>query len=194
MIYSRIGFRNGGPPFVGLDPTSPFGANVIGSANATFANTAVTGLAPEAGFSSAKNDIEVIKTVSLPLDHLLAHPLKPSPLRKRYDATMYNDLLAILTAARIDTVVLSGVRSSCVSSSLRSPLTGRSPQAAPLSSSGVILSTAYTLFDSGFKVYVLKDVTYDAVNATQQAIMAPDGILAKLPANVITLADALQMI
>lgn len=58
----------------------------------------------------------------------------------------------------------------------------------------MILSTSYALFDAGFKVYVLKDVTYDAIEATQQAIMAEDGILAKLPAQVLTLAEALTML
>lgn len=63
LIFSRIAFRNSGPPYIGLDPLSPFGKNVIGSNNVTFANEMATGLAPEVGFVEGSSDIEVIKTV-----------------------------------------------------------------------------------------------------------------------------------
>ena len=57
---------------------------------------------------------------------------------------------------------------------------------------GVVLSTAYTFFDAGFNVYVIEEATIDPVKSTQAAIVGEDGILAKLPATIISLDDAIS--
>jgi hypothetical protein len=58
--------------------------------------------------------------------------------------------------------------------------------------SGVVLSTAYRLFDLNYKVYVISNNTIESAPNTagiDQAIK--QGIIPKLPANVITLEQAL---
>ena len=59
--------------------------------------------------------------------------------------------------------------------------------------SGVILSSTYALFDKNYKVYVIGDNVIESPGenapATDAAIKT--GIIPKLPANVITLKQAL---
>ncbi|RDW61826.1 cysteine hydrolase [Aspergillus mulundensis] len=90
-------------------------------------------------------------------------------LRKsRYYAGDGNSLEEILRTQRVDTVVLSGIRSS-----------------------GVILSTAYRLFDLDYNVYVISDTTIEpGAPDIQSTIM--EGILPGLPVTVLTLEQALR--
>lgn len=57
--------------------------------------------------------------------------------------------------------------------------------------SGVILSTAYRLFDLNYNVFVISDNVIESApdNGINKAIL--EGIIPKLPANVISLQQAL---
>lgn len=59
--------------------------------------------------------------------------------------------------------------------------------------SGVILSSAYRLFDINYKVYVIGDNVLETPGDNAPAIDAAikTGVIPKLPANVITLKQAL---
>ena len=105
-IFTRIYFSNARKPEV--KPGSGF-ASV--SAPLTTANATATQVYPAFRVDEAAGDVVLQKT--------------------RYYAGTGNALEAILRAQGIDTVILSGVRTS-----------------------GVILSTAYRLFDLDYKVYV----------------------------------------
>ncbi|KAF4554983.1 Hypothetical protein D9617_3g020520 [Elsinoe fawcettii] len=87
----------------------------------------------------------------------------------RYYAGAGNALEEILSSQGIDTVVLSGIRTS-----------------------GVIISTAYRLFDLDYKVYVIANNTIESPPDTPDInnnILS--GILPKLPVDVITIEQAL---
>ncbi|KAF2089026.1 Isochorismatase hydrolase [Saccharata proteae CBS 121410] len=90
--------------------------------------------------------------------------------KARYYAGTANALEQILRAQSIDTVILSGIRTS-----------------------GVILSTTYRLFDLDYKVYVISDNVieneHDGVE-TNRVIL--ENIIPDLPASVITLEEALE--
>ncbi|KAK4920872.1 hypothetical protein LTR49_011594 [Elasticomyces elasticus] len=80
-----------------------------------------------------------------------------------------NGLEEILRAQQIDTVILSGIRTS-----------------------GVILSTAYRLFDLDYKVYVIANNTIETPpNTPDINTNILEGILPKLPIDVITIEQAL---
>ncbi|KAI7061637.1 hypothetical protein KC339_g16757, partial [Hortaea werneckii] len=87
-----------------------------------------------------------------------------------YSADAGNSLEQILHAQRINTVVLSGIRTG-----------------------GVVASTAYRLFDLGYKVYIIANNTIEVGdrgsddNAAFLSVALP-----KLPVDIITLDQALQ--
>ncbi|KAL8286904.1 hypothetical protein RQP46_003910 [Phenoliferia psychrophenolica] len=145
-IFTRIYFSTPQKPEVG--PNAPFGAAVGGLGNVTAAN-AITEVWP--AFNVTKNvDVVLQKT--------------------RYYAGAGNGLEEILRTQGIDTVVLSGTRTS-----------------------GVIISTAYRLFDLDYKVYIISDNVIEAVSDPlhiNKAIL--EGAIPKLPANVITLDQAMR--
>lgn len=92
----------------------------------------------------------------------------------RYSAVDFNDALITLRSQNISTVVLSGIRVT-----------------------GVILASIYPLFDQNFQVYVISNNTAEPGNNTasiKQAILGPNGAIPKLPANVISLEQALRAI
>lgn len=146
-LWTRIYFSNSQQPEIG--PNSPF--------------RKVAGALPDNG------------TESSPATQIY-HAFTPLPdydviLRKsRYYAGDGNSLEEILSSQGIDTVILSGIRTS-----------------------GVILSTAYRLFDLNYNVYVISNNTIESAPDTpgiDAAIL--EGILPKLPANVITIEQALS--
>lgn len=144
-IFTRIYFSNTHRPELGLGV--PFSAAVAGLGNAT-SSSPQSQLYP-AFVPLPDYDVVVQKT--------------------RYEATIGNTILEILYSNQIDTVILSGIRTS-----------------------GVILSTAYRLFDLNFNVYVIGNNSIETPPDTpgiDQAIK--QGIIPKLPANVITLEQAI---
>ncbi|KAK5136609.1 hypothetical protein LTR08_002623 [Meristemomyces frigidus] len=143
-IFTRIYFTNSHKPEIG--PTTPFGK--VGGALGT-ANESDTMIYPAFHVDEAAGDAVLQKT--------------------RYYAGAGNGLEEILRAQHIDTVILSGIRTS-----------------------GVILNTAYRLFNLDYNVYVI------ANNTIETAPNDPDintnilaGILPKIPVNVITIEQAL---
>lgn len=88
--------------------------------------------------------------------------------KARYYAGTANQLELILRAQGIDTVILSGLRTG-----------------------GVMLATAYHLFDLDYKVYVIANNTIEPSDplAVNQNIL--QGILPGLPANVISIEQAI---
>ncbi|KAK5121764.1 hypothetical protein LTR85_004639 [Meristemomyces frigidus] len=143
-IFTRIYFSNAHKPELG--PLTPFAA--VGGALGT-ANSSETMLYPAFHVDEAAGDTVLQKT--------------------RYYAGAGNGLEEILRAQQIDTVVLSGIRTS-----------------------GVILSTAYRLFDLDYNVYVIANNTIETppnnpdINTN---ILA--GILPKIPVDVITIEQAM---
>ena len=146
-LWTRIYFSNSQQPEIG--PNSPF--------------RKVAGSLPNNG------------TESSPATQIY-HAFSPLPnydviLRKsRYYAGDGNSLEEILSSQGIDTVILSGIRTS-----------------------GVILSTVYRLFDLNYNVYVISNNTIESAPDTpgiDAAIL--EGIIPKLPANVITIEQALS--
>ncbi|KAI7077034.1 hypothetical protein KC352_g41913, partial [Hortaea werneckii] len=89
--------------------------------------------------------------------------------KTRYYAGFGNSLEEILRAQQIDTVVLSGIRTT-----------------------GVVVNTAYQLFNLDYNVYIIANNTIEtppddpAINYNLLA-----GALPKVPVNVITLDQAL---
>ncbi|KAK4695173.1 hypothetical protein P7C70_g8602, partial [Phenoliferia sp. Uapishka_3] len=144
-FFSRIYFSTVGQPEIG--PTTPFGAVAKGLGNVTAVN-ASTEIWP--AFKVAKGDVVIQKA--------------------RYYAGAGNQLEEILRAQKIDTVVLSGIRTS-----------------------GVIITTALRLFDLDYKVFVIADnVIETAPNTAGIHAAILEGILPKLPATIISLKQALQ--
>ncbi|GAB7361704.1 hypothetical protein MBLNU230_g1751t1 [Neophaeotheca triangularis] len=143
-LWTRIYFANADKPEVG--PSSPFAA-VASSLQPGTQDDNNTMIYP--AFEVAEEDVVLQKF--------------------RYYAGWENALETILRAQQIDTVVLSGIRTS-----------------------GVILNTAYRLFNLDYTVYVVANNTIETppdspgINA---AIL--EGIIPKLPADVITLDQAL---
>ncbi|KAI1338960.1 Isochorismatase-like protein [Xylariaceae sp. FL0016] len=89
--------------------------------------------------------------------------------KTRYYAGTGNQLEVILRAQQIDTVILSGIRTS-----------------------GVVLSTAYRLFDIDYKVYVIANNTIETPPMGPEVNTAIlEGVIPKLPADVITLEQAI---
>ncbi|KAJ5716233.1 cysteine hydrolase family protein [Penicillium malachiteum] len=90
--------------------------------------------------------------------------------KTRYYAGTDNTLVQILRNQKIDTVVLSGVRTS-----------------------GVILATALQLFDLDFNVYVIANNTIETgTDATSINNVILQSILPKMPLNVITVEQAID--
>ncbi|KAF2094864.1 Isochorismatase hydrolase [Rhizodiscina lignyota] len=148
-IFTRIFFSNARRPEVG--PNAPFAKTIAGLGNAT-ADNPITEVFPAFTVDEAGGDVVLQKA--------------------RFYAGAGNALEEILKTQGIDTVILSGIRTS-----------------------GVILSTAYHLFDLDYKVYVIANNTIESPPDTpgiNDAILA--GIIPKLPANVITLDQALAAI
>ena len=64
-----------------------------------------------------------------------------------------------------------------------------------LRTSGVVLSTAYRLYDLDFEVVVVSDCTLEtpvgnSSDVVQEAILGTDGILSKLGVSVVSLEEA----
>lgn len=94
-------------------------------------------------------------------------------VKTRYYAGAGNQLEIILKAQGITTVVLTGLRTS-----------------------GVILDTAYRLYDMDFNVYVVKDCSFEtpagaASEAIQSAILGAGGVVEKMGGTVVSLKEAL---
>ncbi|KAK3117010.1 hypothetical protein LTR53_002031 [Teratosphaeriaceae sp. CCFEE 6253] len=143
-IFTRIYFSNSHKPEIG--PASPFAQ--VGGALGT-ASSNLTEIYPAFYVNDTAGDVVLQKT--------------------RYYAGAGNGLEEILRAQQIDTVILSGIRTS-----------------------GVILSTAYRLFDLDYKVYVIANNTIESPpNTPDINTNILEGILPKLPVNVITLEQAL---
>lgn len=143
-IYTRIYFSSDQRPEIG--PDTPFGAVVDGLGNITASSK--EGQVYPAFKHGNKNDVELQKT--------------------RYYAGANNGLELILSSQQIDTVILSGIRTS-----------------------GVIVSTAYRLFDLNYNVYVISD---NVIETPPSGDLVNEGVLtaiSKLPANVITLDQAI---
>ncbi|KAI5363281.1 Putative isochorismatase [Septoria linicola] len=143
-IFTRIFFSNARQPEIG--PKSPF-AQVASSLGTS--NDSNTFIYPAFRVNEAAGDVVLQKT--------------------RYYAGAGNGLEEILRAQQIDTVVLSGIRTS-----------------------GVILNTAYQLFNLDYKVYVIANNTIETPPSgpgVNSAIL--EGVIPKLPADVITLEQAL---
>ncbi|GAB7347213.1 hypothetical protein MBLNU459_g3319t1 [Dothideomycetes sp. NU459] len=151
QIFTRIYFQPGHPE---VGPTSPFRIPA----------------------APLLNDTETVGAASQLYPAFKANPLgyangtsRDVVLQKtRYDATYANQMVEILIAQKIDTVIISGIRTS-----------------------GVVLSTAYTLFDLDFNVYVISNNSIETPSnapGIDGAIKA--GILPKLPVNVITIDQA----
>ncbi|KAI1267973.1 cysteine hydrolase family protein [Xylariaceae sp. FL1019] len=93
--------------------------------------------------------------------------------KTRFDASYASQLLQILAAQNIDTVVISGIKTS-----------------------GVILSTVYTLFDLDYHIYVISNNTIQSPTDEQANAPAIDlaikgGILPNLSVDVINIDQAL---
>jgi len=143
-IFTRIYFSNSHKPEIG--PASPFAQ--VGGALGT-ASSNLTEIYPAFTVDEAAGDVVLQKS--------------------RYYAGAGNGLEEILRAQQIDTVILSGIRTS-----------------------GVILSTAYRLFDLDYNVYVIANNTIETPSdapGINAAIL--EGVIPKLPANVITIEQAL---
>ncbi|XHG08638.1 hypothetical protein AWENTII_011731 [Aspergillus wentii] len=90
-------------------------------------------------------------------------------LRKsRYYAGDGNSLEEILRTQKVDTVILSGIRTS-----------------------GVVLSTAYRLFDLDYNVYVISDNTIEPKDSEINDFIL-EKILPKMPVKVISLNQAIN--
>jgi len=143
-IFTRIFFSNSARPEIG--PGSPFAAAAAALGNVT-SSSPQSELFP--AFVPTGNDVVLQKV--------------------RYYAGEGNPLEDILSSQEIDTVILSGVRTS-----------------------GVVLSTAYRLFDMNFKVFVISNNTIESPSDEPGIDAAiKEGIIPKLPADVITLEQAI---
>jgi len=144
-IYTRIYFSTPQRPEIG--PNTPFGAVAAGLGNIT--SSSVEGQIYPAFKHGNADDVQLQKT--------------------RYYAGAGNGLEEILSSQGIDTVILSGIRTS-----------------------GVIISTAMRLFDLNYKVYVIADNVIETGPdmGINQAIL--EGVLPKLPVSgVISLEQAI---
>ncbi|KAH9908314.1 Isochorismatase-like protein [Xylariomycetidae sp. FL2044] len=143
-IFTRIYFSNFRKPELG--PNTPF-AQVAGALGTSSDN--LTQIYPDFHVDAAAGDVVLEKV--------------------RYYAGAGNPLEIILRAQGIDTVILSGIRTS-----------------------GVILSTVYQLFDLDYKVYVIANNTIEPPPKGPEINTAIlEGIIPKLPADVITIEQAL---
>lgn len=143
-IFTRIYFSTPKRPEIG--PHTPFGAVAAQLGNVT-SSSPITEIWPAFKHGNV-NDVVLQKT--------------------RYYAGAGNGLEEILSSQEIDTVILSGIRTS-----------------------GVILSTAYRLFDLNYKVYVIADNVIETPPDDGIAAAILTGIIPKLPADVITLDQAI---
>jgi len=143
-LFTRIYFSNTLRPEIG--PQTPFAPDAARLGNATF-DSSVGELYP--AFVPSANDVVLQKA--------------------RYYAGAGNALEEILSSQLIDTVILSGSRTS-----------------------GVILSTAYRLFDLNYNIFVISNNTIESASDVPGIDAAiKEGILPKLPANVITVEQAI---
>jgi len=143
-FFTRIYFSTSQRPEIG--PNTPFATPAAGLGNITI--TSPEGMLYPA-FVPTDDDVILQKV--------------------RYWAGAGNQLIEVLTSQEIDTVILSGIRTS-----------------------GVILSTAYHLFDANFNCFVISDNVIESpsdVPGINAAIL--EGILPKLPVNVISLEQAI---
>ncbi|KAI3028634.1 hypothetical protein CBS147345_2047 [Aspergillus niger] len=144
-IFTRIFFFNTYRPELG---NAPFASAVTSLGNATASS-------PDSQIYSAFKTLDNWDVV----------------LQKaRYYAGAGNQLEEILSSQKIDTVILSGIRTS-----------------------GVVLSTALRLLDMNYNVYVISNNTIETPSTyaplNQKIIL--EGILPELPVNVITIEQAI---
>ncbi|KAL1302344.1 hypothetical protein AAFC00_002751 [Neodothiora populina] len=146
-IFSRIYFSNAMIPELGID--TPFAA-------------AAAGLPGDRTIDDPATDIYEAFEVDSRTDVVVE--------KSRYYAGFGNPMEEILSAQQIDTVILSGIRTS-----------------------GVILNTAYQLFNKNYKVYVIIENSIESGPDTVGIDRAiKEGIIPKFPADVITLDQALK--
>lgn len=169
QIFTRIYFQPGHPE---VGPSSPF----LAAASVLLNNTENSGASSQiypafnaapSGYANGTNkDVVLQKT--------------------RYDATYATQLREILIAQKIDTVIIvSGSDLTTID------LNTNENDQSGIRTSGVVLSTTYTLFDEDFQVYVISNNSIESPPDTtgiDGAIKA--GILPKLPVNVINIAQA----
>ncbi|PYH94634.1 cysteine hydrolase family protein [Aspergillus ellipticus CBS 707.79] len=146
-IFSRIYFSNVQRPEIG--PDTPFGQAVASLGNLTESSPG-SQLYP--AFKPLENWDVIIQ-------------------KARYYAGAGNPLEEILSSQKIDTVILSGLRTS-----------------------GVVLSTAIRLFDLNYQVYVISNNTFETSStySSQNQKIILEGILPLLPVNVITIEQAID--
>lgn len=146
-IFTRIYFSNALRPEIG--PSTPFAQTIASLPGNQTASDPATEIYPSFSVNST-TDVVLQKT--------------------RYYAGFGNQLENILRSQQIDTVIISGIRTS-----------------------GVVLNTAYELFNLNYKVYVIIENSIetapDAGSAIDKAIK--EGVIPKLPADVITLEQAM---
>ncbi|QIW99127.1 hypothetical protein AMS68_004645 [Peltaster fructicola] len=143
-IFTRIYFANARKPEI-----KPGGGFSKVSAGLTTADDPKTQIYPAFTVDSAAGDVVLQKT--------------------GYYAGTGNELENILCAQSIDTVILSGIRTS-----------------------GVILSTTYRLFDLGYKVYIIANNSIETPpQGTEINNAILDGIIPKIPGDVITVEQAI---
>ncbi|KAK3667962.1 hypothetical protein LTR22_001029 [Elasticomyces elasticus] len=153
-IFTRIYFTNSHQPEIG--PSSPFAQ--VGGALGTAASN-LTAIYPAFYVNDTAGDVVLQKT---------RYAISAADFDDSY-AGAGNGLEEILRAQQINTVILSGIRTS-----------------------GVILSTAYRLFDLDYKVYVIANNTIETPpNTPDINTNILEGILPKLPIDVITIEQAL---
>jgi len=145
QIFTRIYFSNAFRPEV--QPGSGFANAAAGLGNITASSPASQ---IYKAFSTDERDVILQKT--------------------RYSGGYGNGLEEILRAQEVDTVILSGTRTS-----------------------GAVLATAYELFDADYNVYIIGDNAIESPSENAVAIdtVIKTGIIPVLPSNVITLKQAL---
>lgn len=180
-IFTRIYFSNAQRPEIG--PQTPFGAVAAGLGNVTESSAA--GMLYDAFVPLEGYDVVLQKT--------------------RYYAGAGNGLEEILRSQLIDTVILVSsfhcfrfrfTTAVLPLHQLPSPPSSSNTQPTKKKSgirtSGVILNTAYTLFNLNYNVYVISNNTIETPPSAPGIDKAiKEGILPKLPANVITLEQAI---
>ncbi|KAI0147364.1 cysteine hydrolase family protein [Xylariaceae sp. FL1272] len=155
QIFTSLYFQPGHPE---VPDTSPFGKLIGANVN----NTATSDLAQIYGAFTVDTEGYANGTSR---DVLLQ--------KTRFDASYSSQLLQILDAQDIDTVILSGIKTS-----------------------GVILSTAYTFFNLDYQIYVISNNTIQSptdeqANASDIDLAIKGGILPSMSVSVIHLDQAL---
>lgn len=186
-IFTRIYFLNHQTPEIG--PQTPFATAAAALGDVTAADN-VTMIYPA---FTVKEDYDVVLQ------------------KTRYYAGYGNELESILRSQLIDTVILvCNVHATLHSSPHISPLLPSSCDApiavgkmvrlmfstkrkqSGIRTSGVILNTVYQLFNDNYKIYVIVDNCIEmSPNTADMDRAIKEGIIPKLPVDVITLEQAL---